>query len=318
MTNRENAYKQAFDLKKASLKRKEAEYDNKIAELYANNTRYAAICANLSSLGAKIAITALSGDTETLAKLSEEISKLQLERDEIVKSEGIKPVSYDCVLCRDTGYVGGKVCDCVKQIAKGFSLGLLSASLPLENSRFEDFNLEYYPTAASGTSSRKRMTGIFKLCREYAINFDPRTSENLLFMGGVGLGKTHLSLSIVNELLKKDFDVLYSSAYNLFSKMENEHFNLRTDDTYNYAINCDLLVIDDLGGEFVSPYVQTLLYNIVNTRLLASKPVIISTNLTMKEIESKYTPRVSSRLLGHYTAKLFIGDDIRQIKTLQK
>ena len=139
-----------------------------------------------------------------------------------------------------------------------------------------------------------------------------------MFTGNTGLGKTHLSLSIVNELVKKDFDVLYSSAYNLFSKMENERFNLHTEDTYNYAISCDLLVIDDLGSEFVSPFIQTLIYNIVNTRILASKPVIINTNLEIDELETKYTARVSSRLLGNYVTKEFVGRDIRQIKSLSK
>lgn len=318
MTNRENAYKQAFEVKKTALKRKEAEYDAKISALAANDQKYNEINSALASMGAKVAITALAGDKETLNDLYKKITALQKERDEIVAAAGIKAVSFDCQRCRDTGYVSGKICDCVKQIAKGFAAGILSESLPLNSCRFEDFDLNYYPERSGSSSPKKRMTAILKLCKEYVINFDPQKSESLLFVGDTGLGKTHLSLSIVNELIKKDYDVLYGSAYNLFSKMENEHFNLRIDDTYNYAINCDLLVIDDLGSEFVSPYIQTLLYNIVNTRLLASKPTIINTNLEVEEIESKYTPRVSSRLFGHYTSKLFIGDDIRQIKTLQK
>lgn len=318
MTNRENAYKQAFEVKKAALRRKEAEYDAKISALAASDKKYNEINSSLSSLGAKVAITALSGDKETLNALYEKITALQKQRDEIVAAAGIKAVKYDCQLCRDTGYVSGKICDCVKRIAKGFAAGTLSESIPLNNCRFENFNLEYYPEQLSGASPKKRMTAIFKLCKEYVINFDPHKSESLLFMGGVGLGKTHLSLSIVNELIQKDYDVLYGSAHNLFSKMENEHFNLHNEDTYNYAINCDLLVIDDLGSEFVSPYTQTLLYNIVNTRLLASKPVIINTNLEIDEIEGKYTARVSSRLLGNYITKEFVGQDIRQIKAMSK
>ena len=318
MNNRENAYKQAFEVKAAALKRKEAEYDAKIAELAANNKEYNEINTSLAALGARVALTALSGDKETLNDLQKKIVILQKKRDEIVKNAGIKAVEYDCQLCRDTGYVSGKICDCVRQIAKGFAVGALSRDIPLNDCRFENFNLDFYPEQLAKNFPKKRMTSILKLCKEYVINFDPKESENLLFMGGVGLGKTHLSLSIVNELVKKDFDVLYSSAYNLFSKMENEHFNLHTEDTYNYAISCDLLVIDDLGSEFVSPFIQTLFYNIVNTRILASKPVIINTNLSLKEIENKYTPRVSSRLLGHYNAKLFIGEDIRQIKSLSK
>lgn len=316
MTNRENAYKQAFEVKKAAIRRKEAEYDVKITALAASNKEYNEINSALSSLGARVAITALSGDKETLDALSEKITALQARRDEIVTAAGIKAVEYDCQLCRDTGYISGKICDCVKQIAKGFAAGILSESIPLNNCRFEDFNLDFYPEQFGSDTPKKRMTSILKLCKEYVINFDPHKSQSLLFMGNTGLGKTHLSLSIVNELLLKDYDVLYGSAFNLFSKMENEHFNLHSEDTYNYAINCDLLVIDDLGSEFVSPYTQTLLYNIVNTRLLASKPVIINTNLSMKDIHTKYTPRVSSRFIGNYITREFVGKDIRQIKAM--
>ena len=194
----------------------------------------------------------------------------------------------------------------------------LTASLPLNCCRFENFDLNYYPTKeVDGASPRKRMTQIFKLCREYAINFDPKNSESLLFMGDTGLGKTHLTLAIVYELLNRGFNVIYGAAYNLFSDMETEHFDRHTNTAYTAAIECDLLVIDDLGGEFVSPYIQSLFYNIVNTRDLAGKPTVINTNLTMAEIASKYTPRVASRLIK-YTAKKFIGNDIRQLKAMEK
>lgn len=318
MTNRENAYKQAFQIKKDVLSQKERAYDAALAALSEGCPEYTELCNKISALGAEVALTALSGDTATLSRLQEEISRLQKARELILEKAGVKPISYDCPNCRDTGYINGKICDCIKQLAKGIALGTLSAQLPLTDCGFENFDLSLYPASRGEAFPKKRMTTIFKRCREYVLDFDPKKSESLIFMGDSGLGKTHLSLSIVKELLKKDFDVLYASAHNLFSRMENEHFNLRTEDTYNYAIGCDLLVIDDLGSEFVSPFTQSLLYNIINTRLLASKPVIISTNLTLGEIEEKYTPRVSSRLIGHYNVKCFLGDDIRQIKAMAK
>ena len=79
-----------------------------------------------------------------------------------------------------------------------------------------------------------------------------------------------------------------------------------------------MLVIDDLGSEFVSPFIQTLLYNIVNTRLLAHKPTIVNTNLTVAQIGERYSPRVASRFIGEYNMKLFLGNDIRQLKALDK
>lgn len=319
MLNRTEAFKKAFEIKEKEKNKKQAQFLAQLEKLENENEALREINQKLNMLGAKTAITALSGDTETLSGLKAAIQTLSAEKQSILNDANIVSTAPVCYKCGDTSYVNGKICDCIKYIAKQLMIEDLSKSLPLNSSRFEDFSLDFYPEeAANGTNPKKRMTAIFKLCKEYAINFSPTESPNLLFMGDTGIGKTHLSLSIVYELLNKGFDVIYGSAYNLFSAMENEHFNLRSDKSYKAAIECDLLVIDDLGGEFVSPYIQSLLYNIINTRLLASKPTIINTNLSMAEIENLYTPRVSSRLIGGYTAKKFLGNDIRQIKAMNK
>ena len=83
-------------------------------------------------------------------------------------------------------------------------------------------------------------------------------------------------------------------------------------------INCDLLVLDDLGAEMPSAFSKAALYNLVNTRMLSKKPTIINTNLTMKEIAERYSERVASRLIGNYNANKFLGEDIRQQKILGK
>lgn len=316
MLNKTEAYRLAFEIKEKEKNKRQALFISEMEKLENEQPKLKEINQRLNMLGAKTAITALSGDSEALNSLKESILKLNKEKQTILDNANIISSAPDCDKCADTGYVKGKICDCVKCIAKQLILEDLSKSLPLNSSRFEDFSLDYYSDEApNGASPKKRMTAIFKLCKEYAISFNPKTSDSLLFMGDTGIGKTHLSLSIVFELLNKGFDVIYGSAYNLFSTMENEHFNLRSDASYKAAIECDLLVIDDLGGEFVSPYIQSLLYNIVNTRLLASLPTIINTNLSIDEIEKRYTPRISSRFLGCYISKLFLGDDIRQIKS---
>lgn len=319
MLNKTEAFRLAFEIKEREKNKKQTLFLSQMEKLENENQKLKEINQKLNILGAKTAITALSGDTKTLDELKNTITALNEQKQVILNNANLVSTKPDCDKCADTGYVNGKICDCVKSIAKELLIEDLSKSLPLNSSRFEDFSLEVYPEEANdGTNPKKRMTQIFKLCKEYAINFDPKNSGSLLFMGDTGIGKTHLSLAIVCELLNKGFDVIYGSAYNLFSAMENEHFNLRSDKSYTAAVECDLLVIDDLGGEFVSPYIQSLLYNIVNTRLLASRPTIISTNLSMLEIENRYTPRVSSRIIGGYTAKKFIGNDIRQIKAMNK
>lgn len=315
MINRETAYSLAFEEKKNSLKLKNAEYNKALESLKETNNRIEEIDRTLKALGAKIGLTVLSGDRNELDRMQKLISALADEKEAILQKGGIKPIEFDCELCKDTGYIDGKICGCIKNAAKKILINSLSETLPLEDSRFESFDLKYYPDEnMDGGNPRKRMENLFALCKAYAENFNPKTAENLLFMGDAGLGKTHLSLAIVYELLNKGFDVIYGSSYNLFSAMENDHFGNRSNDSFSAAVSCDLLVIDDLGSEFVSPYIQSMFYNVVNTRLLANKPTIINTNLNMKEIEQKYTARISSRFIGSYVAKKFIGNDIRQIK----
>ncbi len=315
---REQSYSLAFQKQKDTLAYKQAALEHAIEKLSQQNSEFAKINSRLSVLGAQLAMTALSGDSKALAAIQAEMTELSTARAEILKKAEISEIAYDCTACRDTGYINGKICNCIHNAAKQILIDDLSGSIPLEHCRFENFDLNYYQNKdEGGANPLKRMTQILKLCREYVINFDPRNSGSLLFMGDTGLGKTHLTLAIVYELLNRGFNVIYGSSYNLFSDMETEHFSNHTNAAYTAAINCDLLVIDDLGGEFVSPYIQSLLYNIINTRDLSAKPTIINTNLTMSDIAAKYTPRVASRLIK-YTAKKFIGNDIRQLKAIEK
>lgn len=316
---RDQSFESAFREQRERLNRKNAEYRAKVDSLSAQNPRFEEIGRTLSALGAKTAITALSGNMVALGELQKRISNLSKERTDILKAAGIKEVTFDCAACSDTGYINGKICECIKKRAKELMIGALSESLPLDTCKFENFELKYYPEAQeNGVSAKKAMTEILKLCREYALHFEPNVSKSMLFLGNTGIGKTHLSLAIVTELLEKGFNIIYGSAYNLFSEMESEHFGEHTNKKYEAAISCDLLVIDDLGSEFVSPFIQTLLYNIVNTRLLAHRPTIINTNLTIAEIGERYSPRVASRFIGEYTMKRFLGNDIRQLKAIEK
>lgn len=145
-------------------------------------------------------------------------------------------------------------------------------------------------------------------------------SPNLLMQGGTGLGKTHLSLAIAHEAIEKGYGVIYGSAQNMVTNLEKERFQKDNEqqDTNQLMLQCDLLIIDDLGTEFSTSFVTAAIYNIVNTRLMTHKPTIISTNLSMKELEERYTERFASRILGSYIPLFFRGKDIRQQKRRKK
>lgn len=316
MITKENTYKKAFEIKNTALTQKVKNREMLLASAYSSNARLKEIDSELATVGASLAITALSGDTEKIEKIKNQSLLLSSEKELILKKAQVPKVLYDCPICNDTGYVGGKICECIKKLANHIMLCELNREMPLEECTFENFDLKYY--SDEGENARKRMTSILKLCKEYALSFSPQTSENLLFMGQTGLGKTHLTLAIVSSVIEKGYLPIYAPAENLFSVVEKEKFEGENRGSYEAMVNCDLLVIDDLGAEFVTSFSKSVLYNLINSRMLSKKPTIINTNLTIKEIENLYTARVASRLIGNYNANKFLGEDIRQQKILGK
>ena len=318
MITREEAYKKAAEQIKQAQKDKQRRYNMLLAAAYDSNPRLREIDREHAEVGARLVNAALSGG-KALDCLKKHSSALTLEKKLILEKADIKEPTPDCPICGDTGYIGGKICGCVKRKAAEIMLSELSEEMPLENSRFDNFNLNYYKDEDGKSGNpRRRMTAILKVCTEYVIGFDPKKSKNLLFMGSAGLGKTHLTLAIVSGLIEKDFVPVYGSAENLFAKIEKEKFSGENRGAYESMTACDLLVIDDLGAEMATAFTKSALYNLVNTRLLSGRPTIINTNLTMKEIETRYTARISSRLIGSFDAYKFIGNDIRQQKAVER
>ena len=316
MITRAETYKKAFEIKKENLLHKTKQREMMLAAAYATNSRLNEIDMMLSSLGAKLALTALSGDTIALQNIKAQSLALSNEKNAILEKLQVNDIVYDCPVCSDTGYVNGKICACVKKIANAIAREELSAQMPIKESTFENFDLKYY--SSEGDNPRRRMTAILKLCREYVINFNPNSSENLLFLGGTGLGKTHLTLAIVSGVIEKGFLPVYGPAETLFSAIQKEKYSGENQGCYDQMLNCDLLVIDDLGTEHVNSFTKSTLYNLINTRLLIKKPTIINTNLSLKEIQEIYSPRIASRLIGNFNGNQFLGTDIRQQKLLGK
>ena len=252
---------------------------------------------------------------------------LQKELSGLLKSSGLPEdyldIKYECPNCNDEGYIDGKMCSCMKKILRNEAFNKLNELSPLSLCTFDSFSLEYYPTTQirnNGPSPQKRMESILKFCENYAVNFS-LSSTDLLMQGATGLGKTHLSLAIARAVINKGYGVIYGSTQNIVTKLERERFRYNREDgesdSEQYLIDCDLLILDDLGTEFSTSFSNAAIYNIINSRMMSEKPTIISTNLSLRELEKNYSERFISRIMGNNIRLEFLGNDIRQQKRLK-
>ena len=245
---------------------------------------------------------------------------LQQERAELAAlhfEEGYLDDSPVCDRCGGNGYIGSTRCECLRELCsqeQKRELTLLSGG----RESFGQFKLEYYPDAVDsryGASPRMIMERNFRTCKNYALHFS-KESGNLLFVGSTGLGKTFLSACIARAVADRGYSVAYETASRLFTKLEQARFN-SSEETRREAdklMQCDLLIIDDLGTELPGQFVTAALYSLMNDRILAGKPMVISTNLNVDEAARRYSPQIASRLHGNFTRLTFVGEDIRVLK----
>lgn len=298
----------------------------RMREVEAGHPEMAEINAALSQTGLRIFEAAMAGREgleQRIAKLRDDNRRLLDDRAALLTVYGYPAdyldLKYECSACMDTGFIdnGTRLCTCMRRalVLAGYESSGIGPLL--ERQTFENFSLQYYTDPAD----RRRMEQVLETARRYVGLFSDEKSQNLLFFGQTGLGKTHLSSAIAKSLIDRGFDVLYETAQNLFGDFEDEKFNR----AYNTGVeerktdryfSCDLLIIDDLGAELSNQFTASCLYNLINTRYNMGKSCIISTNLTHPEIEKRYSQRVLSRLLGQYQNLQFTGRDIRMMKKL--
>ena len=264
----------------------------------------------------------ISKITKIKEKNRELIKKLGIFLKEVGLPEDYLRPCYDCRVCLDTGYVDGVMCRCLKRILQKEAYNSLNKLSPWSLSSFDSFDLKYYdpivkadPKGNKMTTQREKMSNIYNFCKDYAKKFNVG-STNILMMGETGLGKTHLSLAIANEVIRNGFGVIYVSVPSIVCKLEKERYRYVGGKTEDILLECDLLILDDLGTEYRTQFSNSAIYNIINSRLLCSKSTIISTNYTIQSIESDYSKRLVSRLWGEYRLLKFCGTDVRTQKAV--
>ena len=251
---------------------------------------------------------------------------IQQERAVLLGALGLPEDALDdkpaCPLCGDTGWQGAKMCRCLRELCAREQIAELSKLLDLGEQSFDTFRMDYYSQSPwpGGTSPRENMELVYEVCLNYAQKFGRFPIRNLFLTGAPGLGKTFLSACIARTVSEKGHSVVYDTAGNIFAQFEARKFQRDSadgqearDETRRY-LNCDLLILDDLGSELVTQFTQSALYELVNSRLVGEKHTVISTNLTLEEAARRYPPQIASRLEGEYHALHFFGDDIRLLK----
>ena len=321
-------------LHRAELRLEQARMQNdldnerRIRAIYEKLPRLAEIDRELRRTSAKVYAAAFRESEDpasAMEKLKQENLAIQRERDWILESENIDPEDLErtpvCQSCGGSGWRGAAMCECLQELCRQEQKKELAQELGAGKESFEKFRLDVYPDrydAKLGASPRVVMQRVYSSAVSYVRTFTP-ASGSLLFMGATGLGKTFLSGCIARAVADKGYSVCYVSAGKLFSDFETEKFRLREDGalTGEY-LGTDLLIIDDLGTEMTTQFTVSALYQVVNGRMLAGKPTIVSTNLPDGELETRYSAQIASRLLGAYTLYQFCGSDVRLLKKMEK
>ncbi|MCL2663067.1 MAG: ATP-binding protein [Oscillospiraceae bacterium] len=303
---------------------KEEQFETRLQGVYVKFPAVRLIDAELRATMAELVGVAVgTGASSLIDDIRSRNQKLQEERRGIINCagfpEGYLDNEYICEKCHDTGFKDAKMCECLAAIYKQEQSASLSNLFKLGNETFETFNLSFYsdtPASDTGISPRQSMKVIYEICVEYARSFGSN-SMNIFFNGAPGLGKTFLSACIARVVADNGFSVVYDMASSVFAKFEDAKFQ-RTDDLErlrnetNRYLECDLLIIDDLGTEMITAFTISTLYEIVNTRLVTGRKTIINSNLTLMELNKKYSEQIMSRLEGEYQVLTFYGDDIRK------
>ena len=272
--------------------------------------------------GVRCALAGASGKDRTAAAAA--LAKAKQDLTALLASSG-RPADalephFTCKKCQDTGTFEGHTCICVHKLMQKLRREEIESLSSLSISSFDTMELRYYPNTMDdklGEPVRSYMGGLLAELRAYAEEFD-RSSESLMLFGNAGLGKTHAALAIAGIVLEKDFDVIYVSSPDFFSKLEALHFGAdpggEEETLLQTAAGADLLILDDLGTEFNSSFFLSTLYSLLNNRLGAHLPTIVTTNITDGALlEKLYTEKISSRLSA-FVPCLFAGQDIRSQK----
>lgn len=278
--------------------------------------------SEIAALSIEKAIRKIQG--ASFEEYYEKVNALKDEKASVLAQAGFSHEDleprYECLKCKDTGYVGNEMCSCFKNRITDALYDQSNIKDILKKENFDAFSFRYYTSGPSLESAEKAL----EAAKAFVRDFD-KSSSNLFITGNTGVGKTFLTNCIAKDLIDRGYLVVYLSAIRLFDILSDATFGSEKSEqdkaSANYIkkiiYNSDLLVIDDLGTEMINSFTSTQLFNCVNERLLKNKHTIISTNFSLKQLQENYSERLVSRIVSRYTLIRLLGEDIRMKKKLE-
>ncbi len=293
----------------------------RLDEVYAAVPEIRALDSETGTQAAGCARELINGDESAMDRFRENAAKIRARREELLTLAGFPAdytkMRYRCPDCKDTGYRDGRRCRCFEEARVRLLYDQSSLKHVLERENFSNLDEDIYdetPIPEFGISQREYMKNIIRQCREFAENF-PEGANSLLFTGPTGVGKTFLANCIAKELIDRSFGVIYFVAQDFFEILSRCRFGKDDEEdareAYRGILDCDLLILDDLGTEINSSFVSSQLFYCINERIEQEKGTIISTNLTLKGLRERYSDRVTSRLMSSYQMMPLYGSDLR-------
>lgn len=226
------------------------------------------------------------------------LKELDNKRSDLIKKKFGEKFSilpdYSCKKCKDTGFVDMTPCSCLKETITSILLDLSGTARNLAT--FSQANFDIFEPEV-----KNQMQIAYSKMEEWCDKFKQTKYKNVGLFGNTGVGKTFLTEAMANKLMDNGNIVMFTSAFNIGNAFMNYH---KAMDEFKPSIiapylDCDVLIIDDLGSEPIYKNVTLeYLYLVVNERINSGKNTVFSTNLTPADFRDRYGERIFSRLLN--------------------
>ena len=303
------------------------QHEQNISVLHSRFPELAKLDDEIYELNLRLSKLAITGESDKMPEIKSAIDEKIAQKHKLLDLHGITPqmlkVHHDCQLCKDTGFIEKnglyEKCTCLvnRLIQEAYKNSNITDKI--ENENFSNFDISLFDDNITNEakSPKENMKFLKQISYDFIENFGNKDQKSLLFYGPPGLGKTFLCTSIAKALMDNSKTVLYYSSSELFNRLSDYTFSRETflktssKEIHDLIMDTQLLIIDDLGSEMTNSFVINQLFNILNLREMHARKLIISTNLTPKELNEVYGDRIFSRMVMHFDFYKFYGSDIR-------